>query len=135
MAAFHLIIYGRFWVITKEGARGFNVYNGTIASGEFDRIVTHGDGAVGVQVSQPVGQLCFQRGIETFGATGLSLVKGVMQNLSAIALSVKPGGCARRIEIRGGLKTHGKDTAPLEQQGSVDLLHVEGGFSMTTAQE
>jgi hypothetical protein len=28
------------------GARGFNVYTGTIRSGDFDRIVTHGDGAV-----------------------------------------------------------------------------------------
>jgi hypothetical protein len=100
-----------------EGARGFNVYTGTIAFGEFDR------------------QLYFHRGIETFGATGLSLVKGILQNLSAIALSVKPGGSVRKIEIRGGLRTHGKGTTPLEQQGSVDLLLVEGGFSMASALE
>ncbi|MGI4756033.1 MAG: hypothetical protein ACRYGF_04200 [Janthinobacterium lividum] len=53
------------------GARGFNVYTGTVAFAAFDRIVTHGDGAVGVQIAQPVGELAFQRGIETFGATVL----------------------------------------------------------------
>jgi hypothetical protein len=36
-----------------KGARGFNVYTGTVARAEFDRIVTHADGAVGLQVSQP----------------------------------------------------------------------------------
>ncbi|MBW4045862.1 MAG: hypothetical protein HIU87_12825 [Acidobacteria bacterium] len=117
------------------GARGFNVYTGVVAFGEFDRIVTHGDGAVGVQISQPIGEFIFHRGIETFGATGPSLVKGVIQNLSAIALSIKPGGSARKIDIRGGLKTHGKDTAPLEQQGSIDLLQVEGGFFMANDQK
>jgi hypothetical protein len=118
-----------------QGARGFNVYTGTIACSEFDRIVTHGNGAVGVQISQPIGQLYIQRGIETFGATGLSLVKGIVQNLSAIALSVKAGGSARKIQIRGGLKTHGKDIAPLEQQGSVDQLLVEDGFSMASTEQ
>lgn len=32
------------------GARGFNVYAGTIHSAEFDRIVTRADGAVGVRL-------------------------------------------------------------------------------------
>jgi len=111
------------------GARGFNVYTGTIRSGEFDRIVTHADGAVGVQVSQPVGRLSFRRGIETYGAIGQSLVKGVLQNLPATALSIKPGGSAREIRIFGGLRSHGKDVLPLEQHGLVEDLRIEGGFS------
>jgi hypothetical protein len=111
------------------GARGFNVYTGTVARAEFDRIVTHADGAVGVQISQPIGQLTVRRGIETFGATGPSLVKGVVQNLSAIALSIKPGGSAERISIEGGLKTHGKGIAPFEQEGSVGELSIKGGFN------
>lgn len=34
-----------------QGARGFNVYAGTIEKAEFDRIVTHGDGSVSIQIS------------------------------------------------------------------------------------
>jgi hypothetical protein len=36
-----------------EGARGFNVYSGTVRSAEFDRIVTRGNGSVGIQIGQP----------------------------------------------------------------------------------
>jgi hypothetical protein len=111
------------------GARGFNVYTGTIRKGDFDRIVTHCDGAVGVQISQPVGRLIFRRGIETHGAFGQSLVKGVLQNLPATALSIKPGGSAREIQVLGGLRSHGKDVLPFEQHGSIDSLRIEGGFS------
>jgi hypothetical protein len=111
------------------GARGFNVYTGTIRSGDFDRIVTHGDGAVGVQISQPVGHLVFRRGIETQGGTGKSLVKGVPQDLAATALSVKPGGSAQEIRVLGGLRSYGKDVPPFEQRGSIESLHIEGGFS------
>jgi hypothetical protein len=111
------------------GARGFNVYAGTIRDAEFDRIVTHADGAVGVQISQPVGRLIFRRGIETYGAIGQSLVKGVLQNLPATALSIKPGGSVRELWISGGLRSHGKDVLPLEQHGLVENLCIEGGFS------
>jgi hypothetical protein len=112
-----------------QGARGFNVYSGTVERAEFDRIVTHADGAVGVQISQPIGTMVVQRGIETFGGEGPSLVKGVVQNLSAIALSIKPGGSAQFIKIEGGLKTHGKNIPPLEQHGTVQHLVVGGGCS------
>jgi hypothetical protein len=111
-----------------QGARGFNVYSGTVDHAEFDRIVTHADGAVGVQISQPIGTLVVRRGIETFGGTGPSLVKGVVQNLSAVALSIKPGGSAQRIRIGGGIRTHGKDVFPLEQHGAVLRLSIDGGF-------
>jgi len=111
------------------GARGFNIYTGTIRRGEFDHIVTHGDGAVGVQISQPVGRLMFRRGIETYGASGPSLVKGVLQNLAATALSIKPGGSAKEIQVLGGLGSHGTDVQPIEQHGSIESLRIEGGFS------
>ena len=74
---------------------------GAVHSAEFDRITTHADGAVGVQISQPIGQLRILRGIETFGATGESLVKGVVTTLSAIGLSIKPGGSAQEVTIAG----------------------------------
>lgn len=111
-----------------QGARGFNVYTGTVNLAEFDRIITHADGAVGVQISQPIGKLVVHRGIETFGGTGPSLVKGAVITLSAIALSIKPGGSAREIDIRGGVKTNGAGVAPIEQHGAIDSLRVIGGF-------
>jgi hypothetical protein len=109
-----------------QGARGFNVYDGTIGNAEFDRIVTHGDGAVGIQISQPIGTLAVRRGIETFGGTGPSLVKGVVQNLPATALSVKPGGSANLISVNGNIETHGQGILPIEILGSIRTLHIHG---------
>jgi hypothetical protein len=111
-----------------QGARGFNVYAGTVEKADFDRIVTHGDGAVGIQISQPIGKIIVQNGVETFGGTGPSLVKGVMQELAAVGLSVKSGGSARAIFIHGGLKTHRAGVTPLEQSGSIESLRIEDGF-------
>jgi hypothetical protein len=111
------------------GARGFNVYTGTVRLAEFDRIVTHADGAVGLQISRPVGEITVRRGIETHGATGQSLVKGVVVTLSAIALSIKPGGSARRIAIGGGLVTRGKGISPIELNGAVERFEVSEGIA------
>jgi len=111
-----------------QGARGFNVYAGTVEKAEFDRIVTHGDGAVGIQISQAIGEIAVANGVETFGGTGPSLVKGVVQELSAVGLSIKPGGSARAISIHGGLKTHNPGVNPLEQEGTIDKLLIEDGF-------
>ena len=110
-----------------QGARGFNVYTGTVNSAEFERVVTHADGAVGIQISQPVGEITVRRGIETYGGTGDSLVKGVVVRLSAIAFSVKPGGAVRKVKIAGGLVTHGKGVDPMELRGTIEGLHVAGG--------
>jgi hypothetical protein len=111
-----------------QGARGFNVYSGEVNGAEFERIVTHGDGAVGIQISQPVGQIKVRRGIETFGGAGKSLVKGVVVELSAIALSVRPGGSARKIDVAGGAITHGNGVAPLELHGAIETLRVTDGL-------
>jgi hypothetical protein len=118
-----------------QGARGFNVYTGTVRSADFDRIVTHGDGAVGVQIGQPVGKLMFRRGIETHGSIGDSLVKGVVKQLAATALSIKPGGSAESIRIEGGLRTYGHSAIPLEQEGTIQSLHIDGGFSGASSSE
>ncbi|HET7910445.1 MAG TPA: hypothetical protein VFL49_00290 [Pseudolabrys sp.] len=111
-----------------QGARGFNVYTGTVNLAEFDRVTTHADGSVGIQISQPIGRLVVHRGIETFGGTGPSLVKGKVVTLSAIGLSIKPGGSAREIEISGGIKTNGAGVSPIEQHGAIEKLSVSGGF-------
>jgi hypothetical protein len=112
-----------------QGARGFNVYTGTVKLAEFERVVTHADGAVGIQISQPVGQITVCRGIETYGGTGDSLVKGVVVRLPATALSIKSGGSARKIVIAGSLITHGEGVTPLELHGMVDELHITDGFA------
>ncbi|MGF6446146.1 hypothetical protein [Paraburkholderia youngii] len=112
-----------------QGSRGFNVYTGTVLSAQFERVVTHADGAVGIQISQPVGEITVRRGIETWGGTGDSLVKGVVVRLAATALSIKPGGSARKIAIAGGLITHGEGVNPLELHGAIDALEVSGGLT------
>lgn len=112
-----------------QGSRGFNVYTGTVHSAAFERIVTHADGAVGIQISQPVGQITVRRGIETYGGAGNSLVKGVVVRLSATALSIKPGGSAKKIAVAGGLITHGPGIAPLELHGTVNSLQITEGFA------
>lgn len=113
-----------------NGARGFNVYSGTVRSAEFERVVTHADGAVGIQISQPVGDITVRRGLETFGGVGDSLVKGVVVQLPATALSVKPGGSARKIRVRGGLSAHGRGIEPLELHGMVGKFEVTDGFGV-----
>jgi hypothetical protein len=52
---------------------------------------------------------------------------GVVAELSAIALSIKPGGSARSIDIAGGIVTHGERVSPLELHGAVEALRVSGG--------
>jgi hypothetical protein len=112
-----------------EGSRGFNVYDGVVHSSEFERVVTHADGAVGIQISRPVRRISVKRGIVTYGGVGTSLVKGVLTQLPAIALSIKPGGSAQDISISGGLNTHGKGIEPLELHGAVQTLRIYDGFA------
>jgi hypothetical protein len=110
------------------GARGFNVYDGKLGRALFDRITTHGDGAVGVQISQPVQRLVVRRGIETMGGAGPSLVKGRMTMLSATGLSIRPGGVVAEVEIGGGLLARGPGMAPLELLGEAGAFRVSGGL-------
>jgi hypothetical protein len=111
-----------------EGARGFNVYAGTVKLAEFDSVTTHAGGAIGIQITQPIGRLVVRHGIQTYGGTGQSLVKGHFMPLTAIALSIKPGGSARAIEIDGGVKTNAPNVAPIEQEGAIESLRITGGF-------
>ncbi|MGI4756032.1 MAG: hypothetical protein ACRYGF_04195 [Janthinobacterium lividum] len=52
-----------------------------------------------------------------------------MQTLSAIPFSIKQGGSAREVVIKGGLVSRGKDVFALEQLGAIDVLHISGGFA------
>lgn len=103
---------------------------GEVREATFTRIVTHGDGAIGVQVSVPEGRIVVKNGIETFGGVGSSLARGVVTKLAATGLSVKPGGAAEEIYIENGLITHGRDVQPLELLGQVATLHVSGNVGL-----
>jgi hypothetical protein len=100
------------------GARGFNQYDGTIANATFRSIITHGNGSIGIQVSKPVGNITVSNGVVTEGSQGQTLVKGVIMNLAADAISVKPGGEIKQLNITGDITTKGNN---------VHSYHVEGG--------
>lgn len=100
------------------GARGFNQYDGTITKATFQSIITHGNGSIGIQVSKPVGTITVSNGVATEGSQGQTLVKGVIMNLAADGISIKPGGEIRQLNISGGITTNGNE---------VHSYHVEGG--------
>ena len=102
-------------VVTEgKGARGFNLYDGSLTEAAFDSIKTTGDGSIGIQISKPMGKLRIRGDVETTGGEGLSLVRGVQMTLKAMALSVKPGGEVDEIVIDGALRTHGAELTTFE---------------------
>jgi len=116
------------------GARGFNVYrldgfaDATIDTVEFDKITTHADAAIGIQIGQPIGRLTVHNGIHTEGGTGDSLVRGVITRLSAHALSIQPGGRVDTVEVGGTLASSGANVAAVDVRGEVGTMHVAGGI-------
>lgn len=100
------------------GARGFNQYDGTVKEAKFHSIITYGNGSIGIQVSKPVGTITVSNGIATEGSMGQTLVKGVIMNLAADGVSVKPGGEIQRLNI-SDITTKGN---------LVSSYHVEGGM-------
>ena len=101
------------------GARGFNQYDGTVDKATFHSIVTNGNGSIGIQVSKPIGSITVLNGVVTHGSEGETLVKGVIMILPADALSVKPGGEIKELNISGGITTYGDN---------VHCYHIEGGI-------
>lgn len=109
------------------GARGFNQYDGTVRSARFRSIETFGDGSIGIQVSKPVGSITVDHDVRTHGAVGNTLVKGVIMQLAAEAISVKPGGVVERLVVGGNLETGGDDvTTYAIEGGRVASLEVGG---------
>jgi hypothetical protein len=62
---------------------------------------------LGFKHDEALGEFTVLRGLGTFGGSGESLVKRVVTNLSAVALSVKPERSVRTLRVGGGLITHG----------------------------
>ena len=115
------------------GARGFNVYDGRLGSARFQRISTHADGAIGIQVSKDVPELEIAEDVTTEGGVGTSLVKGVQTRLHAIAVSVTSGGRIGTLRVGGTLATSGDDVVTLDVAGIVESLTVRGGITAAGA--
>jgi len=116
------------------GARGFNVYRlddhagPTVETAEFDRVTTHADAAVGIQVGQPIGRLIVHGGITTHGGAGDSLVRGAIVRLSAHALSIQAGGRVGSVEVHGPISSAGAGVAAVDISGEVGAMTVAGGI-------
>ncbi|WP_344784326.1 hypothetical protein [Microbacterium kribbense] len=113
---------------TGPGARGFNLYDGSLREAAFDSVKTAGDGSIGIQVSKPLETLTVHQDVEATGGAGMSLVKGVQVSLKAIAFSVKPGGTIEEVTIGGSLRTHGDGvvTVEVDKGATVKKLTVRG---------
>jgi hypothetical protein len=107
------------------GARGFNVYDGSLDSARFQSITTHADGAVGIQVSKDLPALDITDSVTTFGGRGTSLVRGRQIRLSAIAVSIQPGGRIGCLSVGGSLSTHGDEVVTLDVEGVLGTLKVQ----------
>lgn len=110
------------------GARGYNQYDGTVENISFQSIETFGDGSVGIQISKPIGNLTVNGSVTTHGSVGSSLVKGVYFDLPAYALSIKNGGEAKSITIKGNVETNGDNVISyiIEKGGNSGNLNIEG---------
>ncbi len=130
------LIVDRLLETHGSGACGFNCGEvggqdpdaGTVRRATFERVVTRGDGAIGIQVSVPAGRIVVRNGLETYGGVGASLARGVVTKLAAVALSLKPGGSAREVIIKGGLTTHGKGVEAIELHGQIDEFRISGSI-------
>ena len=111
-----------------KGARGFNLYDGSLGEATFESIETHGDGSIGVQLSRPLPKLTISRDLSTRGGEGLSLVKGVQTTLKAIALSVQPGGSVGELTVGGAITTSGDEVVSVELADAVARWDVRQGI-------
>lgn len=111
-----------------RGARGFNLYAGSMLEASFKNIRTHADGAIGIQVSRDLPKLSVEGDVTTVGGEGDSLVKGKVLKLKACALSVKAEGSIGRLSIGGALRTSGNNVVTVEVEGRIDEMKVVGGI-------
>jgi hypothetical protein len=108
-----------------------NVYDGSLDSARFQSITTHADGAIGIQVSKDLPVLDIVGSVTTFGGQGTSLVRGRQVRLSAITISIQPGGRIGRLSVGGSLSGHGDDIVTLEVEGILDMVQVRQGITAT----
>ena len=122
----HLEVKGPI-ITTGKGARGFNHYDGNLKTASFLSIATTGDASIGIQVSKPMESITIDRDLSTFGAEGMSLVRGVQTKMQAVALSIKDGGPVGKINVGGYISTTGEKVASVEIADKVGELQVKEG--------
>lgn len=110
------------------GARGYNLYDGSQRRASFDSVATTGEGAIGIQVGRDLPVLEVRGDLVTSGGTGTSLVRGVQAQLSAVALSIKPGGRIGQLAIGGKVATTGDGVVTVEVDGELGPIEVGGGI-------
>ena len=113
------------------GARGFNLYDGTLQRADFVDVSTTGDGAVGIQISRPMGTLRIAGHLRTSGGEGHSLVKGVQTMLKAIALSITASADVDAVIVDGDITSAGDDLTTVDVEGHLGRLDVGGGIHAT----
>ena len=109
------------------GARGFNQYDGTVENIKFKSITTHGDGSIGIQVSKPIGNMTIEENVTTYGSVGNSLVKGVVTELAANAISIKSGGKVESLTVLGDIVTYGDNVTSYALEGGEVMKFTIGG--------
>jgi hypothetical protein len=110
------------------GARGFNLYDGSLKHAEFRSITTYGDGAIGVQLSKPFGTIVIKEDVRTKGGEGDSLVRGKVTHLKAFGFSIMPGAKGDSITIGGEVTAENEAIENWDFQAPANAVtHIEVG--------
>jgi hypothetical protein len=116
-----------------RGARGFNLYDGSLKRAEFESITTHDDGAIGVQLSKPFGTIRIDGDVRTKGGEGDSLVRGKVVHLKAHAFSIKPGTAGDTITIAGEVVSENEAISDWDFAAPANVVkHIEVGGETVT---
>lgn len=109
------------------GAIGFHHANGILHKGSVQTIETYGDGAVGVQVNQVIQTFIINEGIKTHGTYGQTLIKGLVEEVSADGMRILELGKIDYLEINGDIVTEGDGVTSLfMKRGQVTEFKREG---------
>ncbi len=111
------------------GARGFNLYDGSLDHADLESITTYGDGAIGIQLSKPFGRIRIGHDVRTKGGEGDSLVKGKVTHLKAHAISLKQGTRGDEISVGGEVVAENQSIPSWDfdaPASSVDRIEVGG---------
>lgn len=110
-------------IVTRGlGARGFNLYDGSLQRAEFDSIRTFGDGAIGVQISRPFGTIVVNKDVRTTGGEGESLVRGKVLHLKAHAISLKPGTTGEQLIVHGAAEAEAEGVESWDFQAPASVI-------------
>lgn len=108
------------------GARGFYMFDGVLKDVHFDRIVTHGDAASGIQFNRYIDRISISNGIEVFGNSLNVMFADTIVKASADAVNAKYGATVRILKVTGDLISHGTDVHTIYDEAGIERLLVSG---------